>query len=593
MSTKKKIILISLISLGVILALLTGLVIYGALQFQKSDKILKNVTFEDVYIGSLTKEEATSLLKEKALSVTMPVTAAYGEKTIEFAPEGAGITYDFDEIVNDAYSVGRDSGVWDLVKSKVSYIKLKENYITNIDTFTDTIDTLMEVNNIDLYNYEINVYENYASVRISDDFKMVDYEALLNDTMSIIKNKEGRNITIKTKRPEKVTAEEIYELIHVEPVNASSEVIDGKTIITPHTIGILLDINDIEKNLSEGKTTFNVPITKKYPEVRVEHLEGGLFNQVLGTLTTTYNPGLIGRTKNVTQAARNINGVILNPGEIFSYNKVVGPRTVARGFSTGTVFTSSGLVEELGGGICQVSSTLYNAVLYADLKIVERRNHMYAVSYVKNSLDATVSYGSIDFKFQNTLNSPIKIATSIGGGKLTVSILGIKENNNRVEIYSNTLSSIPFGEKITENPQLQPGEKKVTQNGSYGYRSTATRVVKDASGNIIRQETLSSDTYMPLNKIVEAGPEMATEPDETVEGEAPSESTEGEEKTEPTVPEEGEQATVDPEAAVDTETTEEVINSEEATPSEEVSVPEEENTGGIPSEGEATGEMTE
>ena len=107
MSKKKKIILISLISLGVVLALLIGLSVYGAIQFRKSDRILKNITFEGVYIGSLTKEEAVSLLREKPLSVTLPITASYGEKSFELAPEGAGISYDFNQIAEDAFSLGR------------------------------------------------------------------------------------------------------------------------------------------------------------------------------------------------------------------------------------------------------------------------------------------------------------------------------------------------------------------------------------------------------------------------------------------------------------------------------------------------------
>jgi len=510
MTTKKKIILISLISLGVVLALSLGLCVYGAVQFKKSDKILSNVTYEGVYLGSLTKDEATSLLMSRNLNTSNPIKVTYGEKSFEFAPDGAGITHDIEGVVDQAFKVGRETGIFDLVKSKISYIPLETSYKEDKEVFADTVDTLMKANNVDLYNYEIHIYENSASVRISDDFKLVDYEKLYNDTMAVIDEKE-RSINLNTYRPEKVTAEDIYERIYVKPQNAAQETVDGKTVVTPHTIGVLCNIEDIEKALSDGKTTFTIPVTKKYPEVRVEHLSGGLFKDVLGSRTTKYNSGIIGRTKNVTQAANRINGIILNPGDIFSYNSAVGPRTPAAGFSVATVYTKDGLVEELGGGICQVSSTLYNAVLYADLKVVERRNHSYTVTYVKNGLDATVAYGFIDFKFQNTLSSPIKIVTSVGGGVLTITLLGIKENNNTVELYTNTVESYPFTEKRVEVSTLAPGEERVKQNGSYGYKINATKVVKDESGNIIRRDFLGTNVYIPLTKIIEVGPAVAAE----------------------------------------------------------------------------------
>lgn len=561
MTTKKKIILISLISLGVVLALSLGLCVYGAFQFQKSDKILSNVTYEGVYLGSLTKDEATSLLMSRNLNTSNPIKVTYGEKSFEFAPDGAGITHDIEGVVDQAFKVGRETGVFDLVKSKISYIPLETSYKEDKEVFADTVDTLMKANNVDLYNYEIHIYENSASVRISDDFKLVDYEKLYNDTMAVIDEKE-RSINLNTYRPEKVTAEDIYERIYVKPQNAAQETVDGKTVVTPHTIGVLCNIEDIEKALSDGKTTFTIPVTKKYPEVRVEHLSGGLFKDVLGSRTTKYNSGIIGRTKNVTQAANRINGIILNPGDIFSYNSAVGPRTPAAGFSVATVYTKDGLVEELGGGICQVSSTLYNAVLYADLKVVERRNHSYTVTYVKNGLDATVAYGFIDFKFQNTLSSPIKIVTSVGGGVLTVTLLGIKENNNTVELYTNTVESYPFTEKRVEVSTLAPGEEKVKQNGSYGYKINATKVVKDESGNIIRRDFLGTNVYIPLTKIIEVGPAVAAE------------------EPLPEVPLEGGEVTV-PEGDGTSENKPEEENNETVAPNEPVSPD-------APSEGENT-----
>ena len=146
MTAKKKIILISSISLGVILALLTGLCVYGAIQFQKSDKILSNVTYEGVYIGSLTKEEATALLMGRDFNTAKPIKVNYGEKSFEFAPDGAGISYDYEKIVEDAFKVGREKGISDLIKSRFSYIPAEKIYKEDKKVFNDTIDTLMMAN---------------------------------------------------------------------------------------------------------------------------------------------------------------------------------------------------------------------------------------------------------------------------------------------------------------------------------------------------------------------------------------------------------------------------------------------------------------
>ncbi len=510
MSVKKKILVIVSVTLIIVIASLVGIGIYSVNTFGQSERIASNITFNGVYIGDLTKEDALTLLKSKSFPADLPVKVTYNDKSFEFAPNASGINYNFDAALDYAYSKGRSGNFFNdlifIIKSRFSYTAVPNSYEYNEEVFSDTITTLLQTAQIEFNNFDIKVYENYASVKIGSDLTQVDFEKLYSDTIKIIDQKENRTLTLPTVKIGKPTAEMIYDKIYVEPINASTKTENGITTVTPHTIGVIVDIADIEKALNEEKTSFTIPVTKKYPEVRVENLSGELFSDVLGSYTSKYNPSLIGRTQNVTLSAKKINGVILNSGDIFSYNRTVGPRSAATGFSTATIYTKEGLSEEMGGGICQVSSTLYNAVLYADLKIVERQNHMYTVGYVRNGLDATVVYGLIDFRFENNLKSPIQIVTSVGGGVLTVTILGKKENNNKVELYTNTLESYPFETKHTKNNNLAPGSEKVTQNGSYGYKINATKVVKDSNGNVIRQEFLGTDVYKPLTKIVEQGP---------------------------------------------------------------------------------------
>lgn len=149
-----------------------------------------------------------------------------------------------------------------------------------------------------------------------------------------------------------------------------------------------------------------------------------------------------GRTTNLQLAASKINGTVLMPGETFSYNQVVGARTIAAGYKEAPIYVSGQVVDGLGGGICQITSTLYNAVLYANLQIVERSNHQFVPSYVTASRDATVVYGSIDFKFKNNREYPIKLVCSVSGGLATFQIFGLKSDNEYdVEIYSRVTGS--------------------------------------------------------------------------------------------------------------------------------------------------------
>lgn len=330
MKTKTKIAIILSSALVVLLIALSVLSVYSVNAFSKSETIIKNAEFYGVAIGGKTKEEAKQIISEsEELPSLKPVKVTYEGKEFSFSPNGAGLRYDTEAIVESAYSIGRKNGFFknffDIITSSGTK-KIEPIYNENKSNFKKTIDTLANEADIKFNNYKIDVYESYADVEISDNKKKIDYDKLIADTYSVIdKAEEERNITLNILDVNSVTADEIYNSIYVEPRNARADKIGGQIKITPHQVGVLLEKEDIEKELKENKNKFRVKITKKYPEIRNEHLNGELFNEVLATVKTTYNANLIGRTRNVTLAAQKINGTILNPGEIFSYNGVVGP----------------------------------------------------------------------------------------------------------------------------------------------------------------------------------------------------------------------------------------------------------------------------
>ena len=210
-------------------------------------------------------------------------------------------------------------------------------------------------------------------------------------------------------------------------------------------------------------------------------------------------------------AAKTINGTILLPGETFSYNGILGNTNKAKGYKEGTAYVGGKVVKSYGGGICQVSSTLYNAVLYSNLEIVERYNHSYAVNYVPAGRDATVAYGGKDFKFKNTRTYPIKIEANAKSGVVSITIKGLKEEMDKYEIVltSTVLSTTPNATTYENNSSLPEGTEKVIQKGYIGKKSIAYKIVKNPDGTTKSKTVLSKDTYKPMNRIVQVGTKKA------------------------------------------------------------------------------------
>ncbi len=212
--------------------------------------------------------------------------------------------------------------------------------------------------------------------------------------------------------------------------------------------------NTTQPSNTTDDTTTNTTTTTKGEE----------FSDVLGSKTTYYNSSVKGRTTNIRLAAEAINGTVLQPGETFSLNGIVGRRTAAKGYQNAIIFQNGKQVEGLGGGVCQVSSTVYGAVLYADLKVTERSCHQFQVSYTPVSQDAAVYYGSQDFKFVNNTDNPIKIVASAGSGSLSVTIYGTKTSEKTVTLSSKS--------SVSGNYKYASLYKTVTENG----KSTTTKV---------------------------------------------------------------------------------------------------------------------
>ncbi len=326
---------------------------------------------------------------------------------------------------------------------------------------------------------------------------------ILNDLTNFKIEKEEINIPIFIKEPDKIDIEKIHTEIYKEAKDAYYT--KDPFTIYPHSIGMDFNISleEAKSLLNNNEDIVKIPLKITTPNITTNKIGTEAFPDLLATYSTTFSTSNTNRTTNIKLSSNKINGVVLMPGEEFSYNKVVGQRTARAGFKAAAAYVSGKVVNEIGGGICQVSSTLYNTALRANLEIVKRSNHRFSTGYVPLSTDATVSWGGPEFIFKNSRKYPIKIVSTVTGGKIKVDIYGCKEEvEYDVTIQSVTLQTIPMKTEYRTNTSLPAGARKTVQKGHPGYKSRAYRILK-LNGKVISKQLLSTDTYAQLPTIIE------------------------------------------------------------------------------------------
>ena len=250
-----------------------------------------------------------------------------------------------------------------------------------------------------------------------------------------------------------------------------------------------------------GADPLPLPVEQVPPHIRnsdVASIQGELAHFV------THYSERGNRARNIIVACQRINGVVLKPGDVFSYNQVVGPRDMSAGFRMAPVIIHGELKPGMGGGVCQVSSTLYNAVALAGLEIVSRSHHAFPVHYVPPGRDATVAYGSIDFRFRNNTSSPVAIAANGTGGRVEMRVFGRPKPGVRISLLRTRVQSWPAPVQIVHDPSLPLGVRRVLNRGHAGHRVTVLRVVAEGD-RVVRREVLSVDHYRAFPRIIAIG----------------------------------------------------------------------------------------
>jgi vancomycin resistance protein YoaR len=275
----------------------------------------------------------------------------------------------------------------------------------------------------------------------------------------------------------------------------------------PAQIGQVLETDrakeEIMAAVAAGQYAIRLPVRQLMPRTVEELLRMGV-KEVVGIFSTSFNVAAKDRNHNIKLAAAALNGHLIESGQLFSFNEAVGPRDLQQGYKEALIITDDKLVPGVGGGICQVSSTLYNAVLLSGLEVVERHNHTLPIDYISLGRDATLAYGTIDLRFKNSRPEPVMICSGVSGNQLTVAILGTGKGE-QVEIRTDVEEEIPFPVVFEENPDLVPGADTVMEEGKVGYKVTVTRTIRK-NGEIILHEVVARDIYQPQPELHVVGP---------------------------------------------------------------------------------------
>ena len=447
-----------------------------------NQNIVEGVHIKDIDVSNMSKSDAKYQL-ENYIANTLPeeITLKHGDYQTTISLSQIGVNFDVKNAVNDAYNIGRQGNLFqnNFYVLSTMFGKVNIEPTLNLDTeqLTQNLNEISTQLPDKVVESSYYIEDNNLIITNGKEGNVVDVDATIEAIKSAISNfsiiNDPIEIVVKPQSPQAINIEQIHSEIYKEPKDAYYT--QDPFAVYPSENGLDFNISiDEAKNVLGDQTAeeYTIPLKTLYPNVTTNMIGTEAFPDLLSSYSTKYATSNRDRTTNLQLAANKINGTVLMPGETFSYNKVVGERTIAAGYKEAPIYVSGEVVDGLGGGICQITSTLYNAVVYANLEVTQRSNHQFVPSYVTASRDATVVYGSIDFQFKNNRNYPIKITCSVSGGIAQFQIFGMKQDDD----YEVEISSYETGRTAT------------------AIYSEAYKILK-RDGKVVSKVLLSKDTY--------------------------------------------------------------------------------------------------
>lgn len=477
-----------------------------------NNKIIKGVFINEIDMSELTKEEAKTILEE-LVEKCKNKELVFKYKTIEtpITYEALEVEFDIEKAIDQAYEVGRKSNfvannfkiLGTMINKKTINLEyvIDDNVIKQVcENVNNTAEDAVVEPSYYIENEKIIITSGKKGIK-SDEKEL--QEKVYNQININNENSIEIEVPVIDVEPSKIDLEQIHNEVYKEVKDAYY--VQNPFTIYPEVDGIDFDMENAKTIISENKDAYEIPLIITKANKTTKDIGTEAFPDLLATFSTKYNAGDRDRTTNLILAAQKINGTVLLPGEEFSYNKIVGERTIEAGYKMAATFSNGKVVDGLGGGICQISSTLYDAAVMANLQITKRRNHQFVTSYLPGGKDATVVWGSQDFKFVNSRKYPIRITMSVSGGIATAQVWGLKEEvEYDITIETQKIATIAYTTQYINDSTLAEGTQVVVQNGSNGSKYEAYKVMRQ-NGVVVSRTLLSKDTYNAKQKIVKIG----------------------------------------------------------------------------------------
>ncbi|WP_180270626.1 VanW family protein [Sporanaerobium hydrogeniformans] len=384
-----------------------------------------------------------------------------------------------------------------------NYMELIQNKVIFVHagpkTYTLSLDQVLKGNNLEAIIKE-------ALYLGKEDSLLLKYQ--------YIKHGFPKKYTLSLEYDEKI----IKRFVHQIASSLNSEVKNaqiiqkgrGKLEVIPSQAAYSLDepklISLIQTALSQ-KITENIaitaPITEVQPQYTTEYMAASTTK--IASFSTSFPHTPDGRTENIRLSAEAINGTLLMPGDVFSFNETVGETTLEKGYKMAPVISNGTITQGLGGGICQVSSTLYNAILRTGLCSLERRPHSKISTYVPIGLDATVSYGTIDYKFKNTFNYPLYIEAYTDASQIYITVYSHSSLSGKdYRIENDVYQLLPSPVTYRYDSSLSPTDRILVQKGTIGYKAKSYRKLY-TNNQLVSTEEIADDIYRPSPTIYRTG----------------------------------------------------------------------------------------
>lgn len=546
-----------IIALALVVVVVLGVCSYGFV-LKNQDAIYPNVYVAGVNVGGLKRDAAVSAVSEAVqksyasdtLNVVLP------DRTLSLTPEVTQVALNPDQAIDEAMRYGRSGGP---ISAVINYLRAgKSEYSVDLDSSlnldTDYIRTLVDQTARECASDKIDpivkVNEEAGTITITAGSPAVSLDAdkLYDAVIARFSSGDFSDLDFEydTVPCESVDLQQYYDKYCKEMTDAYYD--EEKKELVPEVNGYGFDLPYYTQQLAMAKAgeVITIQMEDLVPEVTLEELKKTYFADVLASYDSPHTANAA-RTKNLDLACKAIDGTILNPGDEFSFNKIVGERTKEKGYLAAIVYTDGGKSEsQEGGGICQVASTIYTCTLLADLEVTERAPHMYLVTYVEPGMDATIYWPSLDYKFKNSTDMPLRVDASVSGGYVHIKLVGTKQehdydhiklrgvyasstawktvaeiNGKKTEITIAKGAGVDANGKAIDLAVDAAGNKyilgSVTESEYTGYTINAYRDFIAADGSTMRSELLHTDQFKHRDRCYSVTPYTEPEPEEPEE----------------------------------------------------------------------------